>query len=152
MRAGNFAPPLRLMREDDLDAVCMVECRAYEFPWKPGVFLDCLYEGCECRILEYDRRIVGYGVMTTGVDECHLLNLCIDPDFQRRGHGRTLLRRMLGIAVCRGAARAILEVRINNPAAQKLYLSEGFNRISRRKNYYPSSDGREDAVVLARVL
>jgi len=63
-----------------------------------------------------------------------------------------LLRFLLGVAVRRGAVRAILEVRADNPAAQNLYLSEGFNRISRRRNYYPSSGGREDAVVLARVL
>lgn len=145
-------PPPRPMREDDLDAVCAVERRVFDFPWNPGVFLSCLHEGCECRILERGDRIVGYGVMAAGAGECHLLNLCIHPDFRRRGHGRALLRCLLGIAVRRGAVRAILEVRADNPAAQNLYLSEGFNRISRRRNYYPSSDGREDAVVLARVL
>ena len=140
------------MRVIDVDAVQAIERRAYEKPWRRGVFLDCLEAGCEGRVLERRRRMIGYSLMSVGAGECHLLNLCIDPRFQRRGHGRELLRCMLGIAAGRGVARAILEVSVSNPSAMQLYLSEGFNRISRRRNYYPSSHGREDAIVLARVL
>ena len=149
---GAAAPPLRVMRATDLDAVQAIERRAYEQPWGHGVFLDCIGAGCECRVLERRRDVIGYALMSVGACECHLLNLCIDPRFQRRGHGRRLLRRMLGIAAGRGVARAILEVSVTNPSAMQLYLSEGFNRIGRRRNYYPSSHGREDAVVLARLL
>ena len=144
--------PLRRMRVIDLEAVQAIERRAYKMPWKRGVFLDCIQSGCECHVLESRHAMIGYGLMSVGAMECHLLNLCIDPAFQRRGHGRALLRRLLGIAVDHGAARAILEVSVSNPSAMRLYLSEGFNRISRRRNYYPCPGGREDAVVLARVL
>ncbi len=150
--AARAAPPLRLMRACDLDAVQAIERRAYEKPWGHGVFVDCIGAGCECRVLGRRRGIIGYALMDVGAGECHLLNLCIDPRFQRLGHGRDLLRRMLGIAVSRGVVRAILEVSVSNPPAMQLYLSEGFRRIGRRRNYYPSSHGREDAVVLARLL
>jgi ribosomal-protein-alanine N-acetyltransferase len=45
-----------------------------------------------------------------------------------------------------------LEVRPSNPNAIKLYQSLGFNEIGRRKDYYPARKGREDALVMARII
>ena len=42
-----------------------------------------------------------------------------------------------------------LEVRPSNQAALGLYLKTGFNEIGTRKDYYPASRGREDALILA---
>ena len=63
--------------------------------------------------------------------------------------------RPLCSAACRrgsGAARVFLEVRPSNPHAIALYHDEGFNEIGRRPRYYPSHDGREDALVMAMEL
>ena len=46
----------------------------------------------------------------------------------------------------------LLEVRPSNIAAIYLYTNLGFNEIARRKDYYPASKGREDAIVFARHL
>jgi ribosomal-protein-alanine N-acetyltransferase len=45
-----------------------------------------------------------------------------------------------------------LEVRPSNPAAIRLYQSHGFAQIGVRRGYYQALDGREDAVVLRKVL
>ena len=45
-----------------------------------------------------------------------------------------------------------LEVRPSNPRAIKLYRSMWFNEIGTRKGYYPARHGREDAIVMARML
>lgn len=129
-----------------------VERAAYEFPWTEGVFRDCLRAGYVCRILQEADHGIGHGVMTVGAGECHVLNICVHPSYQRRGFGRALTRHMLEIARSKKAQMALLEVRRSNLAAYRLYTDLGFNEIGMRRHYYPAHHGREDAIVLALEL
>ncbi|UTA54164.1 ribosomal protein S18-alanine N-acetyltransferase [Lysobacter soli] len=140
---------LRPMREDDLDAVHAVEIRAYEFPWTVGIFRDCLRADYPAWVMQHEGRIIGYFLMSIAADEVHVLNICIDPNFQGQGLGRQLLRALVRVARGRKAERVFLEVRPSNAGAIALYHSEGFNEIGRRPRYYPARDGREDALVMA---
>ncbi len=143
---------LRPMAEDDVPRVAAIERRAYVFPWREPTFYDCLRVGHRCFVLELDGAIVGYGLFSLVFEECHLLNLCIDPDFQGRGLGRLLLRRLCRIAAGSGAERIYLEVRPSNAVALALYRGEGFAEIGRRPRYYPAERGREDAIVMEKRL
>ena len=143
---------LRALREGDLDAVMAIERRAYPFPWTHGIFRDCLQAGYPAWVLLEDERIIGYGVVSIAAGEAHVLNVCIDPREQGRGHGRRLLRALVRIARGHGAERLFLEVRPSNPNAIALYHDEGFNEIGRRPRYYPAHHGREDAIVMAMEL
>lgn len=140
---------LRPMREEDLDTVHAIEIRAYEFPWTVGIFRDCLRADYPSWVLVQDGRTIGYFLMSIAAGEAHVLNICIDPARQGRGHGRHLLRALLHVARGRRAERVFLEVRPSNAGAIALYHSEGFNEIGRRPRYYPARDGREDALVMA---
>ena len=140
---------LRRIREDDLDAVHAVEIRAYEFPWTVGIFRDCLRADYPAWVMQHEGRIIGYFLMSIAADEAHVLNICIDPNFQGQGLGRQLLRALVRVARGRKAERVFLEVRPSNAGAIALYHSEGFNEIGRRPRYYPARDGREDALVMA---
>ena len=60
--ATEAAASLRPMREADLDAVMLVEERAYPYPWTRGIFRDCLRAGYPMWLLEQQGVIVGYGV------------------------------------------------------------------------------------------
>lgn len=152
LRMGRGAAALRPMREGDVEAVHAVERRAYEFPWTAGIFRDCLRAGYIAWVLDLDGAVIGYFLMSLAAGEAHVLNICIAPEQQRHGHGRRLLRSLLHIARSRGARRVFLEVRPSNGGAIRLYDSEGFNEIGRRPRYYPSRDGREDAIVMALEL
>lgn len=144
------APVLRCMRGEDLDAVMAIEQRAYPFPWTRGIFIDCLASAYSAWVLEHGRQIIGYGLLSVAADEAHVLNVCVDPLVQSRGHGRLLLRALLDSARKHRAQRVFLEVRPSNPNAIALYQSEGFNEIGRRPRYYPApNNGREDAIVMA---
>ena len=145
-------PVLRPMYEEDLDAVMEVELRAYPFPWTRGIFQDCLRADYPGRVLTQEGGIVGYGMLSLAADEAHVLNVCVDPLCQSRGHGRRLLRELVRVARQRGAQRVFLEVRPSNLSAIALYHSEGFNEIGRRPRYYPADNGREDALVMAMEL
>jgi ribosomal-protein-alanine N-acetyltransferase len=86
------------------------------------------------------------------LDEVHILNLTVAPSARRRGLGRALLNRALDRAREVGATSAYLEVRVSNAAAIDLYRSAGFEEIAQRRDYYPAANGREDALILRKVL
>jgi ribosomal-protein-alanine N-acetyltransferase len=140
------------MRGPDVVGVLVSERAAYEFPWEAEVFEECLRVGYNCWVAETGRLVVAHGIMSIGAGECHVLNLCVHPQWQGMGVGRRLLRRLLVLAQSKGADTAFLEVRISNALARGLYASEGFCEIGTRRGYYPARNGREDAVVLAKPL
>ncbi len=144
--------PVRPMRLADLDDVQRIEAAAYPFPWSWRVFRDCLRVGYSCWVLERQGQLDGYGIMQIGAGECHLLNLCIAVPVQGRGLGRALLECLVGIAREHGARLFLLEVRPTNHIARRLYRSAGFREVGTRRGYYPDVDGREDAIILERVL
>lgn len=143
---------LRAMNVDDVVDVMDIEYKSYDHPWTHGIFEDCLRVGYCSWVMELDGEIIGYGVMSIAAGEAHVLNICIDPDYQGRGLGRKILARLLSLAKDHNVDTVFLEVRISNQVAQMLYESEGFNEIGQRRGYYPAFEGREDALVYAKVI
>jgi ribosomal-protein-alanine N-acetyltransferase len=136
----------------DLDAVVSVEVQAYSFPWSRGNFIDSLAAGYLAEVLLSTEGLVGYFVAMPGVDELHLLNLTVAPDWQRQGHGRALLGAVQDQAQERRLATLWLEVRESNLPALALYRQHGFAEAGRRRGYYPGAGRREDAVVMSMTL
>ncbi|MDN5849522.1 MAG: ribosomal protein S18-alanine N-acetyltransferase [Nitrococcus sp.] len=143
-----FLSLIRPMHEGDLGEIAAIEHAAYEFPWTRGIFRDCLRVGYDCCVHLCANRIVGYVVLRCGAGEAHILNIAVGPQWHNRGFGRSLLQRTLRQATRFGAKAIFLEVRPSNTAAVHLYGSVGFHIVGRRRNYYPSQQGREDALVL----
>lgn len=137
----------------DLEEIAAIERSSFPDPWEAAFFLDCLRQGCVCRVLEKGGRIDAYGVLFLRGRWAHLLNLCVRLECQGRGLGRRMLVHMLEQARLRHADTIFLDVRISNAVAINLYRSEGFVEVGRRKDYYRKKPGgREDALVLARAL
>ena len=147
-------PPLHMrpMQDNDIDEVMAVELLAYEFPWTKGNMQDCLKSGYSCWIYLQERCVIGYAIMSVAVGEANILNLCIHPDMQGHGLGRKLLEQMLMLARQQQADTAFLELRASNRVASGLYDAVGFNEMGVRRNYYPAKKGREDAILMAKVL
>ncbi len=139
----------REMCESDLNEVLEVERNAYSHPWTEGNFRDCLNDSYEIWLLSQGASIVGHGIISAAVGEAHLLNLCVAKGCQGQGFGRQILRYLAQRARDLEAETMFLEVRESNVIAQSLYHSEGYRQIGIRKNYYPSADGREHAVVMS---
>jgi len=143
------APELtRAMREADVPDVVAIERASYQFPWSEGIFRDCLRVGYTCRVAAVGRQIAGYGVMSAGAGEAHILNLCIAEAFRCHGLGGRLLTLLVERAAALGMKEAFLEVRPSNTAAIRLYLAHGFEQVGMRRGYYQAVGGREDAAVL----
>ena len=99
--------------------------------------------------IKLNGRLAGYGIMSLGAGEAHILNLCIDGAFRRCGLGRTMLDYLLETARDKDISAAFLEVRPSNEDAIRLYEIAGFEKVGIRKSYYQAENGREDAVVLS---
>jgi ribosomal-protein-alanine N-acetyltransferase len=140
------------MVETDVGGVVALERASYQFPWSEGIFRDCLRVGYICRVVMSGNRLIGYGVMSVGAGEAHVLNLCIDMAHRCQGIGRRLLDYLIDRGAVAGMSEAFLEVRPSNTAAIRLYLSLGFEQVGMRRGYYQAAGGREDAAVLKLAL
>jgi ribosomal-protein-alanine N-acetyltransferase len=143
---------IRTMNYTDLKSVFTVEKKAYPHPWTLGIFRDCLRIGYNAWVMTLDKDIIGYGIVMLSPGEAHILNICIEPVYQKKGLGRYLLRHILNKSNQTDVDMVLLEVRRSNTAAQQLYKAEGFHELGVRKAYYPADDGREDAIILAKYL
>jgi [ribosomal protein S18]-alanine N-acetyltransferase len=143
---------IRPMNELDVPVVGAIERAGYQFPWSDGIFRDCLRVGYVCRVVEADADMAGYGIMSVGAGEAHILNVCIREEYRSRGLARKMLLYLLDRARIAGMYEAFLEVRPSNAIASRLYRSLGFEQVGIRRGYYQATVGREDAQVLRRIL
>ena len=139
---------IRAMQAADVPAVALIERESYRFPWSEGIFRDCVRVGYCCRVVEFDHLQFGYGVLSAGAGEAHLLNICIREAYRTRGIGRRLLDQLFADARAAGARELFLEVRPSNTAAIRLYQTLGFTSVGLRRGYYQAEGGREDAIVM----
>lgn len=147
----------RPMTEADIPAVRAMEMAACMHPthaWSEDNYRSSMRAGYWVRVrCEADTGVIAAVlVMMDGVDEMHLLNIAVD----RRWHGAGLAQALMSILyeLCqqRAAQTLWLEVRPSNQRAKALYVREGFETVGVRKNYYPAPEGREDALVMKRVI
>ena len=138
---------LRPMAQADLARVAALERASYVFPWNDQIFADCLRVGYHCVVVDTAGGVSGYGVLSMGAGEAHVLNLCIAAEWRRRGIARGLLLALLVHARDRGVRDAFLEVRRSNRAAIALYHKLGFECVGTWRGYYQAEGGREDALV-----
>ncbi|MBE7733452.1 ribosomal protein S18-alanine N-acetyltransferase [Devosia faecipullorum] len=107
-----------------------------------------VYIACDAR-----RRIAGFALIRTVLDESELLSIAVDPKWRGKGIGRALLDAAFVDLMHSPARRMFLEVDEQNLAAIRLYRKLGFATISSRKGYYPRPDGSAaTALVMARDL
>lgn len=137
------------MLVERLDEVVAIEQRAYAHPWNRTNFLDSLQSGNQAQLLMAGDVLLGYFVAMPGVDEVHLLNITVAPQYQGQGWSRVMLDALTLWARGRSAQWVWLEVRVGNLRAMQVYEAHGYKRVGQRKDYYPSGHGqREDAVVM----
>ncbi|OGP02690.1 MAG: ribosomal-protein-alanine N-acetyltransferase [Deltaproteobacteria bacterium GWA2_38_16] len=133
--------------ESDIAEICAIEQKSFPDPWAEALFQDILNNPSQCFYVAKNNRnhIVGYIIFWSIVDEVHILNLCVAPEYLKQGVGSHLLQFCLEFYKGKTISLFSLEVRTSNSAAQKLYEKFGFKGMYIRKNYYPN---HEDALVM----
>jgi ribosomal-protein-alanine N-acetyltransferase len=94
-------------------------------------------------------RIVGYAGLAAAADQADIQTIAVLAEHRRSGVGATLMTELLSEAVRRGVTEVFLEVRSDNPPAQAMYESFGFERLGLRRKYY---DDGTDAITMVRKL
>ena len=99
-------------------------------------------------VVEEAGRLIGYAGLRAprGSRDADIQTIAIAAGARGRGRGRSLLHELLEEAARRGVEGVYLEVRADNPVAQRLYASEGFVEVGRRPRYYQPDD--VDAIVM----
>lgn len=98
-------------------------------------------------VAERDGVILGYALGWVAADEAQLMSIAVEPAARGLGVGRALLARFLEAMPEEGVHTIVLEVRVSNAAARRLYEAAGFVPVGSRRRYY--ADG-EDAVTYRR--
>lgn len=140
------------MALSDLDNVYRIEQTSCTYPWSKNLFLTNFGRRYFNHVLMKDKQVIGYFVCSSHSGTVSLLNITISPLFQRKTHGKKLLSFLCALARRRGENEIWLEVRQSNAVAISLYQSLDFVEVDVRKNYYPTKDGREDALIMCCYL
>ena len=141
----------RTLSEGDLDEIVAIEKASFSNPWTREMYLREL-QNPDVSFL-YALRVTEHGIVAFCsfwliLDEAHINNLAVRPEFQGRGLGTAILEHAIQAEANRGADRATLEVRRSNAPARRLYERLGFEVAATRPNYYVSPS--EDALILWR--
>mgnify|MGYP000046820549 CR=1 FL=1 len=142
---------LGTMSVDDLEQVLDIENRVHSHPWQRSAFETRLRLGDQCWVARTQGQLVAYAIISVVSVDAELLNISVDPRWQRRGIARTLLSAQIA-SIETLAENLFLEVRVSNHSAIALYGDLDFIEVGRRHKYYPGPKGREDALIMARVL
>ena len=143
---------LEPMQVEDLEPVLLIEHQSFTMPWSCAMFSSELKNATSCllvaRLQEQPGAIVGYIGYRVVVDEMHIVIIAVDPVWRRRSIARQMLCQAMERARQHACAKATLEVRESNMAAQQLYYRQGFAPVGTRPGYYMRPP--EDALILWR--
>jgi ribosomal-protein-alanine N-acetyltransferase len=144
------AVAVRELRLSDLNDVEAIERRAYRTPWSRSMFASELAKPTSICLGAFEgEQLVGYVINSRYVDAWHVMNVAVDPAYQRRGIASTLLERVFELTADDETRRGYtLEVRVSNEGAIRLYEGLGFEGRGTRRGYY--TDNREDALIMWR--
>lgn len=146
---------LRTMGVKDIPYVVDIERKSFPTPWSPYAF-NCELSDNEFAhylvvVPEIQRdKVVGYGGMWIIIDEAHITNVAIEPEYRGNNLGELLMRGLMQLAFSRNALNMTLEVRVSNTVAIKLYKKLGFIESGIRPGYYV--DTNEDAIIMWKDL
>ncbi len=135
------------MQQEDLDEVVALEAEIFSMPWSRAGFAASLTTGNGIFLVaKEDGKVVGYCGMTASIDEGEITNVAVAPAARRRGVGEALIQEMICEGGRRGITRIVLEVRVSNEGAIRLYEKNGFVWVGVRRGFYEKP--REDAGIM----
>lgn len=166
---------LRAMRTTDLEQVIGIEHQSFSMPWSPLTYMYEINQNrhafmgvVECQgenslshdipssrlqilMRPFKRRtvtstIVAFGGVWVRGSEAHVSTIASHPQYRGQHIGELMLAGLVMKGIAMRADHTILEVRVNNHVAQKLYTKYGFENTKVLSKYY--HDNNEDAYLM----
>jgi len=135
------------MKVADLPEILAIETVSFKTPWSETLFYNEIFKAISVsRVAKINGKVVGYLSANIIIDEGHILNIAVHPEYRGLGIASYMVKEMLEIMKESNCRSVFLEVRFSNEEARKMYEKFGFCLLGTRKNYYISPV--EDAVVM----
>ena len=143
---------VRKMTVDDIDRVYEIEVQSFKTPWSKDSITKEVVENtlAEYFVLTLDQNVIGYGGMWLIMDELHITNVAVTPEYRGKGYSSVLIQSLIDFGKERKFKHMTLEVRFGNSVAIALYEKFGFVSVGKRPKYYV--DTGEDALVMWKEL
>ncbi|WP_242838477.1 ribosomal protein S18-alanine N-acetyltransferase [Clostridium bornimense] len=144
MKNNIFIDDLRL---EYIDAIYEIETMSFSLPWsKDSLIKELDNKNAHYFIALLDGKVVGYIGLWEIIDEGHITNIAIHPNFRGHGFGKILLTSAVDYCKNKNFYGITLEVRVSNTIAINLYESLGFVNCGIRKKFY--TDNNEDGIIM----
>lgn len=130
-----------------LDAVYAIEQQVHTHPWSKAALAEAFTHNILIGLYVHE-QLQGFAIILNAIEVVELLDIAVVPSRQRQGLGKLLLQEVITTARQLGCSRIMLEVRQSNHGAQVFYRRNGFVEIYRRKGYYATDTGREEALIM----
>lgn len=137
------------MKKSDIDGVIAIEAKAYgEHHWSKESFLNELSNELARYYSAFDEEgnLVGYAGCWQILEECHITNIAVNPEYRRKHIGEALLKTIIDGCYKEMIKYITLEVRVSNIPAIGLYEKYSFKSLGTRKGYYQNNN--EDALIM----
>lgn len=125
-----------------LKEIAFIEKKSFSKPWSAGQIKNDILSEIDSENWVYitDERVLGYIFGWKLMDEYHINNFAVHPDYLRRKIGTQLIQHLISLLILKNINLILLEVSVNNIPAQKCYKSFGFTSVGVRKDYYSKGD------------
>ena len=136
-----------LMRPEHVAPIAEIEKLCFHDPWSEKSIASELDNRLSLWLVAMDgHRLAGYVGSQSVLGETDMMNIAVHPDYRRQGIAEQLVTRLVEELKARETHSLMLEVRVSNDPARKLYEKLGFQQVGLRKNYYRNP--RENACIL----
>tara|TARA_Y100001970_G_C14211521_1_gene847238 strand:+ start:1416 stop:1859 length:444 start_codon:yes stop_codon:yes gene_type:complete len=131
-----------IAEEKHLNDIYLIEKKSFDNPWsKNHIKNDIMYlSQSENWVYSISEKVVGYIFGLIIMDEYHLTNIAVHPDYSRQKIGTKLIKHIILSLLTKNIKVILLEVSANNVPAIKYYQSMGFISVGVRKKYYKNGD------------
>ena len=137
------------MTADHVPQIAELEKICFDDPWSEKSIASELNNRLSLWLVAVDgMRLVGYVGSQSVLGETDMMNIAVHPDYRRQGIAEALIECLIAALMDKGNHSLMLEVRVSNAPARKLYEKLGFQQVGLRKNYYRNP--KEDACILRK--
>ena len=145
-----------MLRSDAVKNYSLYKCYCkveddYEKKWKKKDFYTFISNQNNIFILSHPKP-VGYLKARITRDEIEIISILIDKKFRKIGIAKSLLNKLLNVALKKKIQNIILEVSVENIIAINLYKKFNFIKVGKRKNYYFQNGKYIDANIMRLAL
>ena len=137
------------MEQDHIPQIAELEKICFNDPWSENSISSELNNRLSCWLVAMEEDvIVGYVGSQTVLGETDMMNIAVHPNYRKCGIATELINTLISVLSGQGSHSLMLEVRMSNEPAKRLYTNLGFEAVGIRKNYYRNP--KEDALILRK--